>query len=137
MVESRQAKLILFPNRFQISGPGELIALTLKIIEDKSVDNDAMKYQLEDLWSNWYVICAVTGEHIPLDTLRYWDVPLQESYKSPDVVPNRYWTQEFEPRPELRDYWTKRNPERVKDVVEASIIDHGQQATDGQSNDQG
>lgn len=27
-----------------------------------------------------YVACAVSGEHIPLDALRYWSVDLQEAY---------------------------------------------------------
>ena len=26
-----------------------------------------------------YVVCAVTGTHIPLDALRYWSVDLQEA----------------------------------------------------------
>ncbi|HEU0163134.1 MAG TPA: DUF2093 domain-containing protein [Rhizomicrobium sp.] len=32
-----------------------------------------------------YVVCAVTGTHIPLDALRYWSVDLQEAYASPDI----------------------------------------------------
>lgn len=27
-----------------------------------------------------YVVCAVTGQHIPLDELRYWSVARQEAY---------------------------------------------------------
>lgn len=27
-----------------------------------------------------YVVCAVTGQHIPLDDLRYWSVERQEAY---------------------------------------------------------
>jgi hypothetical protein len=30
-----------------------------------------------------YVRCAVTGEPIPLEELRYWSVDLQEAYASP------------------------------------------------------
>lgn len=30
-----------------------------------------------------YVTCAVTGAHIPLDELRYWNVDLQEPYATP------------------------------------------------------
>lgn len=30
-----------------------------------------------------FVLCAVTGQHIPLDELKYWDVDLQEAYASP------------------------------------------------------
>jgi len=32
-----------------------------------------------------YVVCAVTGVHIPLEALRYWSVDLQEAYASPSV----------------------------------------------------
>ncbi len=30
-----------------------------------------------------FVRCAVTGEQIPLDELRYWSVDRQEAYSSP------------------------------------------------------
>ena len=30
-----------------------------------------------------YVLCAVTGAKIPIETLRYWSVDLQEAYVSP------------------------------------------------------
>ncbi len=36
-----------------------------------------------------FVICAVTGERIALEVLRYWSVPLQEPYASPDVATRR------------------------------------------------
>jgi hypothetical protein len=36
-----------------------------------------------------YVVCAVTGTHIPLDALRYWSVDLQEPYASPDIATAR------------------------------------------------
>ena len=29
-----------------------------------------------------FVVCAVTGQHIPLDELRYWSVARQEAYAS-------------------------------------------------------
>jgi hypothetical protein len=32
-----------------------------------------------------YVRCAVTGEPIALEELRYWDVDLQEAYSSPQA----------------------------------------------------
>lgn len=32
-----------------------------------------------------YVTCAVTGVHIPLDELRYWNVDLQEAYATPEA----------------------------------------------------
>jgi hypothetical protein len=36
-----------------------------------------------------FVRCAVTGEPIPLDELKYWSVDLQEAYSSPEVVLSR------------------------------------------------
>lgn len=36
-----------------------------------------------------YVVCAVTGTHIPLEALRYWSVDLQEAYASPAIALKR------------------------------------------------
>lgn len=36
-----------------------------------------------------FVRCAVTGEPIPLDQLKYWSVPRQEAYLSPEIVLRR------------------------------------------------
>lgn len=36
-----------------------------------------------------FVPCAVTGEPIPLDELRYWSVDRQEAYASPDIATRR------------------------------------------------
>jgi hypothetical protein len=33
-----------------------------------------------------HVICAVTGQPIPLDALRYWSVERQEAYVSAEAV---------------------------------------------------
>lgn len=33
-----------------------------------------------------YVRCAVTGQKIGLDDLKYWSVQLQEAYASPEAV---------------------------------------------------
>ena len=30
-----------------------------------------------------YVVCAVSGRHIPLEALRYWSAPRQEAYAGP------------------------------------------------------
>ena len=38
------------------------------------------------LRSGRFVTCAVTGEPIPLDTLRYWSVERQEAYRDADAV---------------------------------------------------
>ena len=36
-----------------------------------------------------YVVCAVTGVHIPVEALRYWSVDLQEAYANPVVALKR------------------------------------------------
>jgi len=36
-----------------------------------------------------FVICAVTGEEIPLEVLRYWCVERQEAYASPEIATRR------------------------------------------------
>jgi hypothetical protein len=36
-----------------------------------------------------HVVCAVTGEKIPLDVLRYWSVERQEPYASPEIATKR------------------------------------------------
>lgn len=33
-----------------------------------------------------YVVCAVTGQHIPLESLRYWNATLNEAYKDADAA---------------------------------------------------
>jgi hypothetical protein len=37
-----------------------------------------------------YVVCAVTGQHIALDDLRYWSVDWQEAYASPEASLKRH-----------------------------------------------
>lgn len=36
-----------------------------------------------------YVVCAVSGEVIPLQELRYWSAELQEAYASPEIATKR------------------------------------------------
>ena len=45
-----------------------------------------------------YVVCAVTGAHIPLDALRYWSEDLQEAYASPAVATARAQEKGLVPR---------------------------------------
>jgi hypothetical protein len=33
-----------------------------------------------------HVVCAVTGQTIPIDRLRYWSVERQEAYASPEAA---------------------------------------------------
>jgi hypothetical protein len=37
-----------------------------------------------------FVPCAVTGVHIPIESLRYWSVDLQEAYANPAVALQRH-----------------------------------------------
>jgi len=37
-----------------------------------------------------HVLCAVTGERIPLDELKYWNVDLQEAYRGPKEATQRW-----------------------------------------------
>lgn len=134
--KSQQATIILFQTRFQVTGPVELIVLTQAIISSKSSEEEK-RDQVEDLFSDWYVFCTVTGEQITLDQLRYWDVERQECYARPDVVPNRFWTKLQDPRPELREYWAKRQPERVSHELETSSVDQEQSSAAGNGDDQG
>ncbi len=36
-----------------------------------------------------YVLCAVSGERIPLEVLRYWSVDRQEAYAGPEIATQR------------------------------------------------
>lgn len=36
-----------------------------------------------------YVLCAVSGERIALDMLRYWSVERQEAYAGPEIATRR------------------------------------------------
>ncbi len=36
-----------------------------------------------------HVICAVSGEKVALEALRYWSVERQEAYASPDLATKR------------------------------------------------
>lgn len=37
-----------------------------------------------------FVVCAVTGQRILLDELRYWSATLQEAYATPEASLKRY-----------------------------------------------
>jgi len=40
------------------------------------------------IWPGRYVLCAVTGEKIPLEHLKYWSVERQEAYKDGETAFN-------------------------------------------------
>jgi hypothetical protein len=52
----------------------------------------------EVLQPGTFVVCAVTGAHIPLDALRYWSVDLQEAYATPAVATKRMQDKGLVPR---------------------------------------
>jgi hypothetical protein len=45
-----------------------------------------------------FVCCAVTGEPIPLESLRYWSVDLQEAYLSPAIALKRFQERGLTPK---------------------------------------
>jgi len=55
----KAAKLAYGPNGFRVMKPGQ------------------------------YVLCAVSGDQIPLEELRYWSVDLQEAYASAEIATRR------------------------------------------------
>lgn len=57
---SQPAQLVYGPNGFRVMRPGA------------------------------YVACAVSGEEIPLEELRYWSVDRQEPYASPELATRRF-----------------------------------------------
>ena len=44
-----------------------------------------MAYSFRVLSAGDHVLCAVTGQKIPLDTLRYWSIARQEPYASAEA----------------------------------------------------
>ena len=46
--------------------------------------------EIEILKQGLYVRCAVSGEKISLDDLRYWNVDLQEAYRGPEEATQRW-----------------------------------------------
>ncbi|MGC6512745.1 MAG: DUF2093 domain-containing protein [Parvibaculales bacterium] len=47
-----------------------------------------------------HVMCAVTGQPIPLEMLRYWSVALQEAYIDADASLQAYRNAQADPRPD-------------------------------------
>jgi hypothetical protein len=45
-----------------------------------------------------YVVCAVTGTHIPLEALRYWNVDLQEAYATSAIALKRFQERGLTPK---------------------------------------
>lgn len=63
-------------NKYDPTGPEALV---------RYEDND-----FTILRQGLYVRCAVSGAHIPLDELRYWNVDRQEAYRGPEEALARW-----------------------------------------------
>ena len=46
-----------------------------------------------------YVRCSVTGQHIPLEELRYWSAERQEAYAGPEIALQRIIDLDLAPKP--------------------------------------
>ena len=84
----RPARLILYVQ------PGRLRQRMNKMERDLRPEGQA---ELEYLDGEYrvispgsYVVCAVTGVHIPIEALRYWSVDLQEAYATATVAMKRF-----------------------------------------------
>ncbi len=58
-----------------------------------------MDGEFQVLVSGSFVRCAVTGEPIPIEDLRYWSVEYQEPYLNAAVSLQRYLERKGRPRP--------------------------------------
>lgn len=110
------AKIVLFPNKFQIVDPPELIHLLLSIVRDKSLSDEHLRMAIDDCYQGWYVLCSVSGEQIPLNLLKYWDVEKQEVYARPELVPALRWSERVV------------KPERVVHGVESNHLEPAEDA---------
>ena len=62
------------------------------MLMSSSVRPATLQYQANGfrvLSAGSFVLCAVTGEQVPLEALRYWSVSRQEGYASAEVATRR------------------------------------------------
>ncbi|MEO0499138.1 MAG: DUF2093 domain-containing protein [Pseudomonadota bacterium] len=62
----------------------------LKLGRDRPARLDYQSGSYRILSHGDHVVCAVTGERIPLADLRYWSHELQEAYASVEIAVARY-----------------------------------------------
>ena len=62
----------------------------LKLGQDKPARLDYRPGAFRVLSNGDHVLCAVTGQRIALQDLRYWSHELQEAYASPEIANARY-----------------------------------------------
>lgn len=75
------AQIHLKAQEFSILGPSKLINQLQLLI---SVGN---KELLDEIYSEWGVLCCMTEDFIPLNKIEYWDVEKQIVYRDPYVIP--------------------------------------------------
>ena len=75
--------------RFSDSELGTMSAMNVMERDQGEARLHYLDGEYEVVTPGGYVVCAVTGTHIPLDALRYWSVDLQEAYASPDIATAR------------------------------------------------
>ena len=73
------AKIKLKPVIFEVIEP-------IILLESIKLCQSEQEYQ--NILSQYYIECSETGNKIPLNKLRYWDVETQKVYSSPDVIPS-------------------------------------------------
>jgi hypothetical protein len=84
-VKARLATIALQPGKFLVTGPDELIiAMQTVIGVMDGQDSEEIKWAMLNLWSNWHVLCSITGNEILLCDLRYWMDGL--IYSSPALI---------------------------------------------------
>ena len=81
-----QANLVYEHQKTRPVGPSRLMTL-ISNIGSVSTDPEIQHKLLKSILKDWYVECAVTGDKISLDQLKYWNVEKQEAYLSPEVMP--------------------------------------------------
>jgi hypothetical protein len=82
----KQALIKLCPGRFQILGPPDLLSTVSRITS--MTDDPKIQHELyTKVVSQWFVVCSITNEQIPLSELKYWDVEKNYVYKSPEIIP--------------------------------------------------
>jgi hypothetical protein len=84
-----QADIRLSPNQFQVTGPPEL-ALWINALARTAASGEAKHAAYQKKLAGYFVLCAATGEEIPLSNLKYWNVDRQEPYKNAAAALSKY-----------------------------------------------
>lgn len=58
---------------------------SIEVIQEK-FPRDQVHAVVEQLLKDWYVLCSVTGERIPLPQLKYWHVDTQRCFKNAEAA---------------------------------------------------